>query len=326
MPPRNISRHRVLVAALAALTGSLTAAAPAVAYLRDFQTVQAQSSLNSASAKTVISACPGGKVALSTGAVISGLPTFPFGGATTDLGLQRMRLSSDLGSGTQVSAVEADPVRQPWLLGVQNQCASVTNVPPGGAAGSYVKEVTVVRKVSAVSSTSPKDMSVSCGAGRQSIGGGFANGLGSGRVAVRRAMRIDGGFRVVTQETDPTGESWQMYVIALCANLTRPGGSYVTDLSVRAKTTSIDSSDHKATIVDCPAGQLAIGGGAEVVGSSGAAPPDVTLVASDPSSNQGVPTGWHGAAGEEDPTAASWGLRLQAVCARAVGPPVLSPD
>jgi hypothetical protein len=314
------------VALLSAL--ALVSAPPAGAYLRDFQTVQSQSPLSAAPLKSVAAGCPAGKVALGTGGLaLSGFPALlRFG--TTGLGLQRMRLSSPPGPGTLVSAVEADFVAPPWRLTLQSQCAAVTNVPPRGPTGApYLKDVSVVQRVSAVDSTSPKDMSVMCGGGKQSIGGGFANGLGSGVVAVRRAMRVEGGFRVQAQETDPTDRPWQMYAIAICANLTQAGQAYVTDLSTHESVTPINSSDHKADIVDCPSGQRAIGGGAELVGSNASAlpPADVTLVASDPSQREGLPAGWHAAAGEEDPITGSWGIRLRAVCAKVVTP-VLTAD
>lgn len=291
-------------------------------YLRDFQTVQAQTARSTLSPKTVVSSCPPGKIALGTGgSIVSGFPFTP----VTGVGLQRMRAPSPPGPGTLVSAVEADPETGRWLLATQSHCAAVTSARPGAATGGpYLKDVTAVRATSAFNSDSPKQLAVGCGGGKQSIGGGFLTGLGSGVVAVSQAVRIEGGFRARAQEADPTSGGWQLHVVALCANLTRAGQSYVADASSHEKLTALDSRDFKVENADCPEGKRVIGGGAELLGGGSSLPPqDVTLLSSDPVAGSGAIPGWHAAAGEEDPTAGSWQIRVRAICARVVTPPTV---
>ena len=337
MPRLRLAPSGVVVAALgavaivSAIVPHNAAAVPVGVgpnYLRDFQTVQTQTPASTLSPKTVFSNCPPGKIALGTGGSIASASGFPFT-SLTGVGLQRMRAPSTSGRGTIVRAVEADPQTPPWLLAMQSQCAAVTSAPPGAATGGpYLKDVTTERTTSAFNSDSPKQLAVGCGGGRQSIGGGFATGFLAGVGAVSQAVRVEGGFRVRAQETDPTSRGWQLHVVALCANLTRAGQSYLADVSTHEKLTALDSKDFKVERVDCPEGQRGIGGGAELLGTAGAPPPpDVTLVSSNPDAGrERYLGGYHAAAGEEDPTAESWQIRVRAICARIVTPPTVSPE
>jgi hypothetical protein len=316
-------RRRWLVGTLTGMLccAALAPSAHAAAYLRDFQTRQSQTSASTSPVRTFLTGCPVGKIALGTGA--SALPGAS-GPTVTGIGLHRMWLTgAPVGPGVLLSAVEADPETFSWLLFAQTQCAALTDTRPTPATGGpYIKDVTVVSSATARNSLSPKDAAVSCGP-KQSIGGGFGaiDGTPDGPtdVAVRRGVRIEGGFRSQAHETDPTGASWSLVAYAICANVTQPGTGYVSSIFSTARSTPVNSSD-KVLTASCPSTHRTIGGGAEVLGGTATSlpPGDVVLTVSRPTFVNGVGTGWIAAATEEDPIPGNWHLRVRVVCGAPV--------
>jgi hypothetical protein len=141
------------------------------------------------------------------------------------------------------------------------------------SCGSAATSWWVASTATPFSSTSPKQVSTACQGGRQSIGGGFRIQASSGRpsrVAIRRAVRIEGGFVVNAHETVPTTASWHVIAFAVCANLGNVGSRLAT-YAIPASDTDAASvadvnSDYKQAFAQCPAGHFPIGGGAQVLG------------------------------------------------------------
>ena len=87
----------------------------------------------------------------------------------------------------------------------------------------------------------------------------------------------------------------------------------VRNYQVVTQTTASDSSSPKALTVSCPAGSVALTGGA-----STAAGPDVGISESGPGSGT-PPTSWIGSARELVDTGAAWDLRVDVVCGEVSG-------
>ena len=76
--------------------------------------------------------------------------------------------------------------------------------------------------------------------------------------------------------------------------------------------TSPPSSETKTVKIDCPAGKIAIGGGARLLGDL----TNTALVANGPDGPAGAPTSWIGAAQEMGSgNAAAWQIRVDVTCA-----------
>ena len=76
--------------------------------------------------------------------------------------------------------------------------------------------------------------------------------------------------------------------------------------------TADDASNLKQLTPTCPAGKVAIGGGARVFGH----PDNISLFANGPEGTPSAPTKWFGAARETTPSTLTWGLRVDVICAK----------
>ena len=317
---------RPIGVALACAALGLVAAAPAGAYLRDFQTFQGQGTPSSDPVRTTITGCPTGRSILGAGA-----SAFASSGVDiSGVGLTRMHPipaappRSFLGTNASIGAVEAEPTVGSWSLFTQVQCATRTDTAPTEATnGPYVKDVFIASTATAFDSTSPKQVSTACQGGRRSIGGGFRIQTTSGRpakMAIRRAVRIDGGFVVNAHETVPTSASWHVIAFAVCANLGNVGARLANYAIPASDTDTVSvadvNRDFKTAFAQCPAGQFPIGGGGQVLGhTAGTAPPgDVVLVGSWPYREA---RGWFVEAAEETPTPRNWRVAARVICAGA---------
>lgn len=313
---------RAMRATVACAVIGLAGPAAAGAYLRDVQTLQSQTTPSSEPVRTLLTGCPAGQVILGTGA--SAVP----GASGVDIsgfGLTRMWPAPAGGTSALLSAVEADPVTGSWLLFAQRQCVTQTATAPTAATnGPYVKDTFLASTASAFNSISPKQVSTACQGGRQSIGGGFRIQASSGlptKTAVRRAVRVEGGFVVNAHETVPTGASWNLTAFAVCANLGNVGARQATYANIPGGNTTISVADvnrnAKQAAAGCPPGQKILGGGAEVLGhiATTLPPGDVVLTGSWPTAGGGA---WLAEAVEETPTPRNWRVAGRAICASTV--------
>ena len=287
---------------------ALIAAAPAGAYLRDFQTVGLSSVLNSQTVKSVSVPCPPGKLALGAGgAVIS-----PFGNLGLDnlwvfFGQQR----------TFNGGAETDALGARWLVTGRSFCASSVPVIPLGGGGPFIKNVSWKNRTSPANSTAFKSVVATCPAGTSAIGGGGELTGATNDLAfdsVRRAGAA--GFRARAHEVDATNVGWSVTATAICANITSvpPGAQFVGGAGINAPDTGpgpIHTGTSAAT-ASCSGGQRVIGGGAYLTGVAPGSPPpaDVVLTASRPISS----TTWLGRARDTDPPGQAYHLQVRAVC------------
>jgi hypothetical protein len=302
------THRRLLPALLGALALGLLTAAPAGAYLRDFQTVGLSSVINSTTVKSVSVPCPPGKLPLGAGgAVIS-----PFG----NLGLDNLWVFFGQGR-TLNGGSETDSVGARWLVTGRSFCAAQTpTIPPGGGA-PFIKNVSWKNRTSPANSTAFKSVVATCPAGASAIGGGGELTGATNDLAfdsVRRAGAA--GFRVRAHEVDPTGVGWSVTATAICANITTvpPGAQYVGATPITGPDTGPGPlhTGTAATTASCPGGKSIIGGGAFLTGVAPGSPPpaDVVLTASRPISS----TTWLGRARDTDPPNQAYHLQVRAVC------------
>lgn len=315
MPRRKPSR--VLAAAFIAVVASLAVAAPAPAYLRDFQNTQVLTPFNSQTIKSLNFVCPNGKQVLGTGAGIPLVSNLGIDNLWTFFG-QRASFAG---------AAETDSESISWALTLRNWCATSTAVKPNtGGAASYIKEISVVRNQSASNSNPAKSVLAKCPAGTAAIGGG-GNIEGSNDVAFDQVQRLGGGtqLRVKAHEVDATGASWDVEAHAICANISSAVNSNVYADAITSHESAVGlSSLNKSTTANCPANKVAVGGGALVAGpGTGFPPPDpnVVITQSRPAGSGPSATGWTASAAETDPTGATWRLQVRAICVVPNAPP-----
>jgi hypothetical protein len=334
-----VSGHaRLVVVLLACAVTTLTAAAPAPAYLRNFNVSSASTPSNSVSAKSRYVRCPVGKFAIGTGGLVS-----PF---SDNLGLDRLFVYF----GQRVAeggAVETDPLVNRWLAGAHAFCATASLAPPPqGGAASYVKQVTIRRVKTLANSASAKVLTVACpssGPARSpsSIGGGGAIDSASPDIVFESMERVAGGtaWRVRAHETDPTNAAWELEVHAVCANITTeiatanyvapPAPNNAVGVYGPYSSTAPSSAPVQSLMVNCPVppsnpvNTFIIGGGARVVGSGlrVTPPADVVLTQSHPAGTGPISNGWFAQARETDFTNLAWQLQVRAVCANFSGGP-----
>jgi hypothetical protein len=299
--------RRLLPALLGVAALGLIGAAPAGAYLRDFQTVGLSSVVNSQTVKSVTVPC-GGKLALGAGgAVIS-----PFG----NLGLDNLWVFFGQHNALNGGA-ETDSIGPRWLVTGRAFCATQTAVPPGGGGAPYIKNLSWKNRTSAANSLPFKSVVATCPAGKSAIGGGGEITGATNDLAfdsVRRAGAA--GFRVRAHEVDPTSVGWSVTATAICANITSvpPGAQYVGGAPITGPDTGpgpIHTGTAAAT-ASCPGAQRIIGGGAFLTGVAPGSPPpaDVVLTVSRPISS----TTWLGRARDTDPPNQPYHLQVRAVC------------
>lgn len=318
----SVRKRRTALATLLGASLSLALAAPAGAWLRDFESTQALTPSNSTSPKSLPFTCPGQKLAIGSGASI------PF---VSNLAVNKMWvLFGQRASLTAAAETDSDSAR--WALTNRAWCVSQTPTRPSLATGApYVKNVTIVRNQSSRNSNSPKSAEAKCPSGSNAIGGGIEI-TGSNDVATESVQRLQTGLRARAHETDATGASWSVQAHAICANITTAvntstyaGGLGATNVAlVGPEGSAGPSSLNKTATATCAAGQFVVGGGAVVRAAGGGeapAPPDVTIKASRPGGDGASANQWTATAVEVDPTGASWSLTARAVCTRLNGTP-----
>jgi hypothetical protein len=318
MPRMSPRRNPVLAVLLTSVVVSLVAAAPAGAFLKDFQAVSVMTPSNSQPRKSLEFTCPGGKSAIGAGASIPAISNL---GISTLFGGGQGRVFD--------RASETDSEAGPWALTVRAWCATITAPKPNvGEAASYIKRVVIARNQSSSNSNGLKSVQATCPADSPTVigGGGVIDGA-TNEVAFDSVQRLQQGtvLRVKAHETDATGASWAVEAHAICADTTSaPRETYADDEATRT-VTSTSNSLNKTLTASCPSGtatKFVVGGGAATFTAVPGAPPapaDVVLKQSRPAGEDARATGWTATAVEVDPTAASWELQVTAFCARLDG-------
>jgi hypothetical protein len=208
MPGGKLRLGRPGTAVLGCMCFALALAAPAGAYIRDFEDRARESARNSLTQKLMSTACPPGKQAFGRGAGI-------IGGLDRNTAIQRL--------GPAIGATEPfqnDP--NPWVLTAQSLCGSVTSTPPTMATrNTYLKDVEYRYGVANPDTKSPKELVAGCPPGKTPIGGGFHVAPEKG-IIVRRAWEEDLRGWVVRAHDARAPGSWGLYTTAICANTTGP--------------------------------------------------------------------------------------------------------
>jgi hypothetical protein len=310
-------KSRALGAALLALVASLAVAAPAPAYLRDFQAFQVLTPSNSQTSKQLQFVCPGGKTAIGTGATIPLISNLGISGMWIFFG-QRAVFER---------AQETDSDAARWALTARAFCATNTAVKPNvGGAAPYIKRVTIERNQSSSNSNFAKTVTATCPASAPTaIGGGGTIEGATNDVAIDSVQRGGGNLlRVKAHETDATGASWSVEAHAICADVSSAPATnvYADNVTGNHESVSGVNSLNKTITATCPAGKSVIGGAALTYspGTGFPAPPNkVVLKASRPAGDGATTNQWTATAVEVDPTGASWQLRVRAICANLNG-------
>lgn len=300
--------RRLLTALLSVAALGLISAAPAGAYLRDFQTVGLSSVINSQTVKSVSVPCPPGKLPLGAGgAVVPAIGNLGLDNLWNFFGQQRT-----LNGGTETDAVAAR-----WLVTGRSFCATSVPIIPLGGGAPFIKNVSWKNHTSAANSLPAKSVAATCPAGASAIGGGGELTGATSDLAFDSVRRGAGGFRVRAHEVDPTSVGWSVTATAICANITSvpPGAQFVGGAGIFAPDTGPGPlhTGTAATTASCPAnGTRIIGGGAFLTGVAPFSPPpaDVVLTASRPISS----TTWLARARDTDPPGQAYHLQVRAVC------------
>jgi len=318
---RRNSRRLLIVTALS-VTTAVALAAPAGAWLRDFQSTQVLTPANSTSPKSLQFVCPTQKLAIGAGASI------PF---VSNLAINKMWVLFGQRAAL-TAAAETDTDAASWALTTRAWCATQTAVRPTAAtAAPYVKNVTIVRNQSSSNSNSPKSVEARCPAGSNAIGGGLQI-EGNINAAAQSVQRLATGLRVRAHTTDAGGGAWAVEAHAICANIstavstsTYAGGAGATSVNLTGpEATSGLNSLNKSVTATCPAGRFVVGGGAVVRGAAtgeSAAPAKVAIRVSRPGGDGASSNQWTASAVEVDPTGAAWRLTARAVCTTLNGTP-----
>lgn len=241
-------------------------------------TVQAASPANSVG-KAVTVSCPVGKRVVGVGGFITGAPA---GEVTLDDLTPNAGLSS-----VTASAYETDGSAANWEVHAVAKCAN----PLAG----------LVRVFSASPNNSvDKSVSVNCPVGTNVIAAGNQTNGGLGDVIIDQ-IAPSAGLTSVTvsgKEDAALARNWSIDAYAICAN-PLPGL-----VGVAASPPSSSINKFRAAI--CPAGTVALGGGAQVVGGTG----EVLL-----SELQPAGSSTFALADEEDPFAPNWTVVTTSICA-----------
>jgi hypothetical protein len=256
-----------------------------------------------------------------------------FGLEATELGLYQLGpVGIDFDSFV-AEAGETDPLDPNWSLTVHGVCAQPTaTAPPAGAAATYLKDVKVVRSVSA-SNSRDKAQRADCTAGRSPIAGGggiFVRGDNKG-VAFDALIppASPAAWLAEAKETDATRRDWKLSAAAVCANV-----STETDTADYAgkftqfnfSHSAFNSKPVKGVKHRCGAAGSIVGGGALIRDDAGAFihDPNLVITRSEPAEiDHGVAEAWNAEATELDPTDTDWQVEAFVVCAPLDGgPPV----
>jgi hypothetical protein len=182
-----------------------------------------------------------------------------------------------------------------WQLKSYAVCASR---PPGGSQ--------LVSVETALDSTSPKNPTVNCPAGKKVLGaGGQINGAQDAvaLTSVTPLPSLGGVTTVATELGGGTNASWSVKSYAICAS--PPAG-----LTLVSAQSGLDSNSPKSATATCPGGKSVLGTGAEI---SSASQHQITLSSIVPSANLTSVTA--GATEIGGGTNATWSLKAYAICA-----------
>jgi len=310
----------MLVAVSIAGATSFGAAAPASAYLRDFQVVAAGTPSNSATIKSTQFSCPAGKVGIGTGARV----TPPL----ANLGLDRAWVDFEqhqaLDGGTETDANVGG-----WRVRGSALCATQTAAVPAPGGVGYLKNRSLATASSASDSSFSHQATATCPAGSTAIGGGgevvgeTPSHAAPNNVALdttQRAGLLGTGWRARAHEVDFTPAQWKVTAYAICANI---NGALTTATYVGPKEDAIQArvtqpgpprAGTQSWVAPCPSGTKVIGGGGLVLGATGPAPPaDVVLTASHPE-DAPTATGWSVETHDTDPPGPAYRVQLRAIC------------
>jgi hypothetical protein len=309
--PERIARRRCALGLVILVSGMLLAAAPAAAYLRDFQLVSAGSLPGSTTIRAALPTCPPGKIAIGTGARL--LPPF------ANVGLDRLLLDFGARRGF-VGGAETDANLGRWRVSGRAFCAQDTAaVPTAGANASYLKHRSTASAVSPNTSAPSHEAVANCPSGANAVGGGgYVLGPTTKLALDTLQLARPGGtgWRVRAHEVDPTGAAWHVVSFAICANYTTstPTGPYFgpKEDAITSYSSSATGTGQVSATATCQLpGTSAIGGGAAVQGATPLGPPpaDVALTYSFPG-----PNAWVARAQDTDPSATPYRLLSVVVC------------
>jgi hypothetical protein len=286
MKPTNGTRSRrwgVAAAGVAALLAQaavqLGSATPAAAALPGYTVVEAVSTFDSVTSKSVTVFCPGNTRVIGTG--------------YATIGAEGNIIVNTLMPTTRFVTVSAgedqDGTTAAWRVEAQAVCASQ----PVGH--------TIVTATSASAQAPDRSANATCPAGRAVIGAGFAiNSTRSGQLSVSNlTITTNTVFGVGLDDQDGFPGSWSLTTYAICAN-PLPGLQLVTVNSPE------DSSMAKANDAFCPTGKRATGQGWVMGGSGEVFLTDAAVL------NLGV---GHVAFEDDDGYAPSWGMGATVICA-----------
>jgi hypothetical protein len=280
----------VLGAALVAgmATSVVTLAAPAEASVTGVVRYEETSDLDSYN-KAITVECPAGTNVLNAGGYITG------GGGSV---VMDDIFPNELLTTVTVNALETDPYGSDWTVTASAICGTA----PAGLHWYY----------QASSWTSAdKPVTAACPSNRRLLGVGATIEGGLGEVIMDQ-IRPNGSAGVAptavtveAYEDVNISTTWRVLAYAICAYPVA-GLQTLWDLS-----DTIDSDD-KGAAAECPFGQVATGGGAEVGGAEG------EIVIDDTYSNGSrfdAPDTFSVYGFEEDPTSANWDMVAWIICA-----------
>jgi len=342
MPSSLMSPTRL--ALLLAGAALLLPASPAVAYVNDVVPRFSTSEPSSEGRQGRNLFCNVSPDPLSAGLTLDQLP---------NLAIQGAQVFYSKGNGAVLTGVETDPVEETWSLRQEVICAE-TDAPQPTVASSngYVKGVQLVTAHSPLDSSTSKQVTATCPAGKRVIaGGGDVDGTedialtslrqgGPGGSLLGADPPAGGATPTYTaraREMDATSNTWQVEAKAICANLdtTSAASDYADAVNRVTAEQAISSSAFKQATASCNPGQKVIGGGAQVLAGNQAADGtqgvnqstrDVALTRSQPKGDSGNAQAWVAEAQETDPTNDVWGLEATAICAALDRPPLPEGD
>lgn len=210
-------------------------------------------------------------------------------------------------------------VRHPALgLVVAAALAGAGPLLAAAPADAWLRDVSVAALGSPSNSSSPRLLTITCPAGKVSLGAAAFTGPSLDNVALNRAAPPpnQGGTTawVGAVETDSVSGSWSLGGRAYCASsvaIAPPVGgakSYVKAVSIARGQSASSSATVRTAVATCPAGKTAIAGGGRIEG------PFANLALTG-SQRVGGDRAWRATAREVDATSADWRLHATAVCA-----------
>jgi hypothetical protein len=183
------------------------------------------------------------------------------------------------------TALDYEPVAGPWELEVTAICGRVAD------HAIAVEETTA-------DSTSPKLLTAACPEGTTVLGGGALPSGSNGELAITSSAPDGNGWFARAYEVAPTSDDWHLIVYAICGN--------VPDRVVIGEQSSVSSTNTRTALASCPAGLVAISGGA-FVGFDGREALSGTYPLNEDA--------WYSRAFEPIPHGENWTLRTSVICA-----------